>query len=109
MSAATELAQATSERRDVVRVLSQELRGKAGEVYNIASGEAVALRTILETFLSFTDVPITVRTDEAKLRKTDIPCLLGDNRKITSEIGWQPEIPLPQTLLDLLEFWRAKD
>lgn len=95
--------------RDVVRAYVMLMhRGKTGEVYNIASGEAIALRTILDTFLSLTDVSIAVRTDPAKLRKTDIPCLLGDNRKIKSETGWQPTIPIRQTLLDLLEFWRAK-
>lgn len=95
--------------RDVVRAYTMLMhKGRAGQTYNIASGEAIALSAVLDILLAMTDADITVRTDPAKLRKAEIPCLLGNNQKITSEIGWQPEIPIRQTLSDLLTYWRAK-
>jgi GDP-4-dehydro-6-deoxy-D-mannose reductase len=50
-----------------------------------------------------------VTVDPSKLRKTDIPLLVGNNEKIKRETSWKPEIPLKQSLLDLLDFWRASD
>jgi len=96
--------------RDVVKAYEMLMRqGKIGAVYNVASGEAVALRSILDILLSMAKIPITISTDPSKIRKTDISCLLGDNRKIKTEIGWMPTIPIRQTLRDLLDYWRAKD
>jgi GDP-D-mannose dehydratase len=41
------------------------------------------------------------------MRKTDIPLLVGDNQKIRHKTSWEPEIPMEQTLLDLLEYSRS--
>ncbi|MFQ6110254.1 MAG: GDP-mannose 4,6-dehydratase, partial [Candidatus Aminicenantales bacterium] len=95
--------------RDVVRayfLLMQ--KGRRGQVYNVSSGKAVNLQHILETLLSFSRERIAVKEDPKKLRKVDIPLLLGDNRKIKSEAGWQPHIPLRESLRDLLDDWRHK-
>lgn len=81
-------------------------RGKKGEVYNIASGKAVALSEVLQMLLSFSSEKIDIQVDPQRLRKTDIPCLIGDYNKIKAETGWTPEIPWKQTLLDLLNSWR---
>jgi len=58
--------------------------------------------------LSFSSKDIEVHVDPQKLRKTDIPLLLGNNQKIKREIGWTPEIQLKQTLEDLLGYWRGE-
>jgi GDP-4-dehydro-6-deoxy-D-mannose reductase len=42
------------------------------------------------------------------LRKADIPLLLGENQKIKEETSWEPEIPLKESLRDLLEYWRKR-
>jgi GDP-4-dehydro-6-deoxy-D-mannose reductase len=38
----------------------------------------------------------------------DIPCLIGDNRKIKAETGWEPQVPLKTTLAELLDYWRVR-
>jgi len=95
--------------RDAVRayVLLME-KGRRGEVYNVCSGKAVSLKEILSIFLSFSLQKIEDQVDSRKFRKADIPLLLGDNQKIREETSWKPEIPLKQSLLDLLEYWRNK-
>jgi GDP-4-dehydro-6-deoxy-D-mannose reductase len=95
--------------RDVVRayVLLME-KGRRGEVYNVCSGKAVALREILDLLLSFSSQKIEVHVDSSKLRKADIPLLLGDSQKVKKETSWEPEIPLKQSLHDLLEYWRKR-
>ncbi len=96
--------------RDTVRAyLLLMQKGRSGEVYNVCSGRAVKLREILEFMLSQTSVEVRVEVDQERLRKMDIPRLVGDNRKIREETGWQAEIPLDQTLRDLLAYWREKE
>jgi GDP-4-dehydro-6-deoxy-D-mannose reductase len=95
--------------RDVVRAYVSLLeQGKSGEVYNVCSGKALSLRKVLEKLLSFAAVPIEVRLDSEKLRKADIPVLVGDNSKIRNGLSWEPEIPIEQSLEELLDYWRAR-
>jgi hypothetical protein len=35
-----------------------------------------------------------------------VPLLLGDPTRLTTELGWLPEIDLDQTIEDLLGYWR---
>ena len=81
-------------------------RGKRGEVYNVCSGKATPLKEILNTLISLSSKEIEIHVDSKKMRKADIPFLLGDNQKIKQDVSWSTEIPLKKTLHDLLEFWR---
>ena len=93
--------------RDVVKAYTGLLkRGKKGEVYNVCSGKAVALRNILQLLLSFSSKKADMNVDPEKLRKADIPILFGDNGKIKQDVKWEPQISLRQTLSDLLDYWR---
>lgn len=94
--------------RDVVRAYIYLMeKGEKGEVYNICSGRAVSLQHVLDILLSLTPGAIEVRIDPQKFRKTDIPLLVGDSRKIQRRTSWAPEIPIEQTLADLLEYFRS--
>jgi len=91
-----------SDVRDVVHAYIYLLeKGRKGQVYNVCSGRAQSLQDILDKLVSFSSKKITVEVDKRKLRKADIPLLLGDNRKIREETGWMPKIPLETTLHDL--------
>jgi GDP-4-dehydro-6-deoxy-D-mannose reductase len=94
--------------RDVVEAYIRLIeKGQKGEIYNICSGRALALKDVLDILLSFTSMAIEVRVDPQKLRKTDLPLLVGDNRKIQNATSWMPRIPMRQTLQDLLEYSRS--
>jgi len=47
-----------------------------------------------------------LEADPALQRPVDIPVLRGDNTRVRTATGWVPEIPLHQTLSDLLAHWR---
>lgn len=97
--------------RDVVRAYILLLRkGSRGEPYNICSGKAIALREILDFLIRETrgKTPISVEVDAAKFRKANVDSLIGSNRKVSEETGWLPQIPIDQTLLDILAFWRQR-
>jgi GDP-4-dehydro-6-deoxy-D-mannose reductase len=95
--------------RDVVRAYAEILeKGDSGEVYNICSGKQYSIKQMLDILLSYSKTNIQVRTDPDRLRPSEVQNLLGDYSKINDKIGWKPEIPFEQTLLDLLNYWRNK-
>ncbi len=98
-----------SDVRDVVRAywLSLE-KGEPGEVYNICSGKDWTIRKMLDMLLSMTKVKVKIEQDEARMRPSDVPVLLGDASKFKKATGWEPTIPFEQTLRDLLDYWRAR-
>ena len=51
---------------------------------------------------------VEVRVDPGRLRTADIPELWGRFDRFKGATGWEPVIPLEQTLHDLLEWWRRE-
>jgi GDP-4-dehydro-6-deoxy-D-mannose reductase len=95
--------------RDIVRAYWLVLRhGEPGQVYNVGSGRAYSAQEILDSLLSLTNVRIEVQVDPARLRPSDVPLTLCDAGKLRAACGWQPIVPLEQTLRDVLEEWRRK-
>lgn len=82
--------------------------GAAGRAYNICTGTALRVGDVLERMLGLSRVRITVRQDPARLRPSDNPVLLGDPSRIAAETGWRAEIPIEQTLGDVLAWWRTQ-
>lgn len=93
--------------RDVVRAYGLLIQhGQAGETYNIGSGHAIAIQELLDRILQLSNSNITVETDVNKLRPVDVPIIEADISKLQACISWKPEIPLDQTLLETLNYWR---
>jgi GDP-4-dehydro-6-deoxy-D-mannose reductase len=94
--------------RDAVRAIwAIAEKGKVGMAYNLCSGQPHSIREALDIMLKFASKPIRVYTDKAILRPLDTPRLVGDSSRLR-QLGWKPEIPLEQTLADILQFWRAQ-
>lgn len=95
--------------RDVVRAYRMIItNGAPGEVYNVCSGVDIAVQELAEDMLAMASRPMHFETDPDLLRPVDVPVLRGDHTKLTAATHWQPEIPLSQTLTDLLDDWRRK-
>jgi GDP-4-dehydro-6-deoxy-D-mannose reductase len=95
--------------RDVVRAYWLLLdRGEAGAVYNVCTGRGRPVRELLDVLLAVSPARVEVKVDPARLRPSDVPVQVGDPAKLVAATGWQPRIPLEQTLRDLLEDWRAR-
>jgi GDP-4-dehydro-6-deoxy-D-mannose reductase len=94
--------------RDAVRAIWMIAeKGNTGEVYNLCTGQARSIREALDIMLKFASTPVRVHTDKAKFRPLDTPKLVGDSSRLR-QLGWTPEIPLEQTLADILQFWRTQ-
>jgi len=93
--------------RDTVRAYRLIVeRGEPRRPYNVCSGRALAIRDLLDMMIARARAPMTVKIDPARYRPNDVPLLLGDPRRIHDELGWTADIPLEQTVDDLLEYWR---
>jgi GDP-4-dehydro-6-deoxy-D-mannose reductase len=78
----------------------------AGTPYNVCSGRAVPIRTLVELMRSKARVPIAIEQDRSRFRPNDTPLVLGDHGRLTADTGWSPRIPLAQTVEDMLSYWR---
>ena len=95
--------------RDVVRAYRLLVtEGEPGETYNVCSGEDVQIGDLARRLLALAEAPLELRTGSVELRPVDVPVLRGDPGRIRSATGWTPEIPLDETLLDVLAAWREQ-
>lgn len=95
--------------RDIVRAywLAAE-KGVDGEVYNIGTGKAMAMKEMLDILLSLSKAKVKIKVDPERLRPSDVPILQSDCSKFVRLTGWKPQIPLEQTFKDLLNYWRER-
>jgi GDP-4-dehydro-6-deoxy-D-mannose reductase len=89
--------------RDVVRAYYLLLKGGCrNELYNVCSGEVIKLRSIIEQISILLGITVLPVIDSQRLRPNDPQIVLGSNKKILKSINWLPQIPLSQTLKDMI-------
>jgi GDP-4-dehydro-6-deoxy-D-mannose reductase len=94
--------------RDVVRAYRLLVEhGAPGDAYNVCSGRGVSVRDVAEVMLAMSDTPLELVVDTDLVRPVDVPRLVGSPAKLCAATGWQPEIPLDQTLRDVLQTARS--
>jgi GDP-4-dehydro-6-deoxy-D-mannose reductase len=94
--------------RDVCRAYTLLLDGAApAGIYNVASGQSVPMSHIVELFVSLARCPVEVEQKEDRVRPLEIPRMAGDASRLREATGWEPEIPLEQTVADMLQAARA--
>jgi GDP-4-dehydro-6-deoxy-D-mannose reductase len=104
-----EVARDFTDARDMVRAYRLAvLAGMPGDVYNLGRGRSMRIAEMVSDLIAMCRVPVRVEPDPALLRPTDVPRQEADTRKFTELTGWQPQIPWHTTLLDTLQYWRAR-
>ena len=68
----------------------------------------MAIRDIADTLLGLAGTSLEFETDPTLMRPVEVPVLRGDPTRLAGATGWKPEIPLDQTLADVLAYWRAQ-
>lgn len=102
-----ETARDLTDVRDVAAAYIALMRdGQRGTAYNVCRGKTVVMRDLLDRLLAMSTVTVTLEQDVTRLRPNDLPFLAGDASRLQADTGWSPQIPLQQTLADLLDFWR---
>ena len=114
--------------RDVVRAYRcLALDGRPGAAYNVCTGTTVSIREVAERLVEIAGLDrygggpdgsdgsrptgpnqIRLLDDPSLHRPVDVAVSCGDPTAIRSDTGWQPELSLDRTLVDLLEYWRDR-
>ena len=93
--------------KDVLKAYELLLsKGRNGEVYNVCSGVERSVRSLVERLLELAGVEAEIQNDPSRFRPSDQPRVCGDHAKLTEDTGWQPEVSMDDTLLNLYRFWK---
>jgi GDP-4-dehydro-6-deoxy-D-mannose reductase len=89
--------------RDVVAAYDALLdKGIAGCTYVIGSGREYRMRTLIEMMCELAGVQVTLEQDMARLRPAEQRRMVARATLLHEHTGWEPRIPIQQTLNDVL-------
>jgi GDP-4-dehydro-6-deoxy-D-mannose reductase len=92
---------------DVVRAYALLMeKGRSGEAYNVASGRARSVQSVLDILMSMSSVEVHVRQDPERMRPSDVPIVYGNSAKLQNDTGWRPTVPFEESLRRVLVYWR---
>lgn len=88
--------------RDLARAITLIMRsGKAGEAYNICTGEARTIREAIEMLILHSGQDVDIRIDVGLERQTDLAMVIGCPNKVKETTGWKPMISFDDSLADM--------
>jgi GDP-4-dehydro-6-deoxy-D-mannose reductase len=95
--------------RDVVRAYWAILTHPSEHgVFNVCSGRVVTIRSLIDIFQAVSGVRVTVLSEESRKRGGEAPRIAGTCARLRGATGWDPVIPLEQTLADVYAYWKAE-
>lgn len=90
--------------RDVVNAYYMLLMdGTPGEIYNICSGNEIALADIISQVADIVGVRVSTKVNPEFVRPNDNRVVVGSHDKLTKELGWKPAIAWEKTLQDMVK------
>jgi len=96
---------------DVRRVVDAYRRllqlAPAGGVFNVCSGRAVSLKSVIATMEQIAGYSIEVRVNPAFVRANEVRRLQGDGSRLQAAVGPLEDIPLETTLRWMFDGGRA--
>lgn len=72
-------------------------------VFNLGNGKGYSVREVIETAREVTGHPIPA--EETPRRPGDSPRLVASSEKIRTELGWEPEIPALEDIIESAWLW----
>jgi GDP-4-dehydro-6-deoxy-D-mannose reductase len=93
--------------RDMARAYGAAIDLQGSDTYNVGSGRAVAIATILEKLIALARIPIRAEHDPSR-GVGDRTRVALDATRFRRRTGWSPRIGLDESLRDTLDFWRAQ-
>ena len=89
--------------RDVAQaIVAATDHGRAGVVYNVATGRARPLRQIVERLIAIGGVEAEIMEERKLPPGRHGAVVAGDATRLREDTGWRPRIPLDQSLRDAL-------
>ncbi|HWO15454.1 MAG TPA: GDP-mannose 4,6-dehydratase [Solirubrobacterales bacterium] len=94
--------------RDAARAFLDVSRRELTGTFNLCSGKATKLEDLVAKMAKATPLPVEVVAEPSLARPADPSTVYGDPARLREATGWEPRIPLAQTVADLLDWWRAE-
>lgn len=95
--------------RDVVGAYRRLAEQAPGGVYNVCSGHSLSaadqVRMLAEVIAP---IEISHEVDPDRVRTHEVMDLRGDHARLTAATGWEPVIPLRQTMADTVAWWERE-
>ena len=82
-------------------------RGDPAQTYLAGRGHSESIRELVDIAVSLARVPVEVIADPSRIREGEQPDLYAEPRAL-KELGWEPRIPLGQSIADTLDYWRER-
>jgi nucleoside-diphosphate-sugar epimerase len=94
-----------SDVRDLVAAYARLLETPAaiGETFNFCSGTATSLRRLVDLVADISGKQISIRSDPALMRRSEVKSLCGSPARLEQAIGRLPRTPIEETLRWMLE------
>lgn len=86
----------------MVALLDSDLNGPC----NIASGQAISLKTIVTQIGEILGKPELIKLGVIPARANDAPMVVADIATMTQQLGWRPRQSLDEGLRRAVEWWR---
>ena len=93
---------------DVARGFTTLLDSSVDGAVNIASGEAVAVRDLVELIEQAVGVTDRVRPGALSARAGEPEVIVADVRRLHEEVGFRPAIGLERGISETVAWWRAR-
>lgn len=87
-----------------VALLESDARGPV----NIASGQPVAIRDLIQRIGALTGRQDLIELGAIAAREDDAPLLVADIGRLTDEVGWSPKYDLNSGLGQTIDWWRNR-
>ena len=95
--------------RDVVRAYWMLFsRTSVDRIFNVCSGEAISIRSIISTLEEVTNIRVELSQAPDRLRPQEAPLIVGSCGRLQAATGWSREFTLPQTLTDVFTYWKEE-
>ena len=88
--------------RDAVvafRAIMEETDGET--VYNVASGQPVAIRSLVDWIVSEAGIEVAIQVDPERVRTEEVPTISGDASLLRSRTGWEPVRAIEETVREV--------
>ena len=82
-------------------------RGDPVQTYLAGRGRSQSVRELVDIAVSLARIPVEVVSDPSRIREGEQSDLYAEPRAL-KELGWEPRIPLEQSIADTLDYWRDR-
>jgi GDP-4-dehydro-6-deoxy-D-mannose reductase len=94
--------------RDVVRAYRELAVLAEPDVFNVCSGRPASAAELLAALSEGCGVEIDHQVNPDLIRAHEVMEVRGSAARLNAATGWEPTIPLPQTLADTVDWWRTE-